>query len=550
MLLHGLGPFADADAALAAQGLAFRIARGLAPRLSAQGGVFVTTQDTGADFGLSCSDLTRALSGGLVGLSRTAGIEWPLAGVKGLDVELGGRAADAVAEAIERELFTGGPDRDVGLAADGRRLVLESVPARAIQPGPVRVDSSSVIVATGGARGVTAACLIALARRARCAFALLGRTALEDEPAAVVGVEGEANLKRALLAAAAASGEKVSPALINSRLSKILANREVQSTLHAIHAAAALAPFGTVRGLVHGAGVIADKLIAEKTDDQFQRVFDTKVAGLNALLAATANDPLTMVCLFSSVAGRCGNAGQCDYAMANQTLNTVALAESRRRPGVLWKSLGWGPWEGGMVTPALKARFEAAGVPLIPLDGGAELFAREVIAGAADEVDVVMGGAPRAEALLPTEAPTERRYDVFVSAASHPYLQDHSIQGVPVVPVVLALEWFARAAQMSAPEFTFVGCRAVKVLKGVRLGDFQRGEWLTVITRKLHNGDGAVLAVELRGATGAVHYRGEAVMASAYPAPSAPSGLTRTLRRERRGHPGLCGRGQRPGLGG
>ena len=98
-----------------------------------------------------------------------------------------------------------------------------------------------------------------------------------------------------------------------------------------------------------------------------------------------------------------------------------------------------------------------------------------------------------------------------------------------MVPVVLALEWFARAAQMSAPEFTFVGCRAVKVLKGVRLGDFQRGEWLTVITRKLHNGDGAVLAVELRGATGAVHYRGEAVMASAYPAPSAPSGLTRTL---------------------
>ncbi|MCK6519654.1 SDR family NAD(P)-dependent oxidoreductase, partial [Myxococcota bacterium] len=360
VLLHGLGPFADANGALTAQGLAFRIARGLAPRLSAQGGVFVTTQDTGADFGLSCSDLTRALSGGLVGLSRTAGIEWPLAGVKGLDVELGARAADAVAEAIERELFTGGPDRDVGLAADGRRLVLESVPARAIQPGPVRVDASSVIVATGGARGVTAACLIALARRARCAFALLGRTALEDEPAAVVGVEGEANLKRALLAAAAASGEKVSPALINSRLSKILANREVRSTLQAIHAAGARAVYiaadvndparlslalaevrrslGPITGLVHGAGVIADKLIAEKTDDQFQRVFDTKVAGLNALLAATANDPLSMVCLFSSVAGRCGNAGQCDYAMANQTLNTVALAESRRRPGVLWKS--------------------------------------------------------------------------------------------------------------------------------------------------------------------------------------------------------------------
>ena len=78
---------------------------------------------------------------------------------------------------------------------------------------------------------------------------------------------------------------------------------------------------GPVTGLVHGAGVIHDKRIAEKTSAQFDSVFDTKVLGLEALLDATANEPLRFLCFFSSVAARGGNIGQSDYAMANEALN-------------------------------------------------------------------------------------------------------------------------------------------------------------------------------------------------------------------------------------
>ncbi|WP_410959140.1 KR domain-containing protein, partial [Salmonella sp. 6084] len=88
----------------------------------------------------------------------------------------------------------------------------------------------------------------------------------------------------------------------------------------------------------------------KKTLDGYDRVFETKVGGLCALLDATAGDSLKLVCLFSSVAARSGNVGQSDYAMANEILNKVALAEQARRgPGCLVRALGWGPWDSGMV---------------------------------------------------------------------------------------------------------------------------------------------------------------------------------------------------------
>ncbi len=138
--------------------------------------------------------------------------------------------------------------------------------------------------------------------------------------------------------------------------------------------------------------MLADKRIVDKTDEQFQAVFDTKVEGLRSLLAATADDPLQLLCLFSSVAARTGNAGQADYAMANEILNKVAVAErARRGTSCIVKSYGWGPWAGGMVGPALQERFESMGVAVIPLDVGARMFVDEIASPQTDQVEVVLG---------------------------------------------------------------------------------------------------------------------------------------------------------------
>ena len=89
--------------------------------------------------------------------------------------------------------------------------------------------------------------------------------------------------------------------------------------------------WGPIAGLVHGAGVLADKLIAELTPERFEAVFSTKVEGLEALLDATRKDPLRFIALFSSVAARNGNPGQAAYAMANEVMNRVAHAEAAKR---------------------------------------------------------------------------------------------------------------------------------------------------------------------------------------------------------------------------
>ena len=71
---------------------------------------------------------------------------------------------------------------------DGRRVVLRSVEAP-VQSARLRLSDGDVVVASGGARGVTAATLIALASCARLRFVLLGRTTQAAEPAECAGIE-------------------------------------------------------------------------------------------------------------------------------------------------------------------------------------------------------------------------------------------------------------------------------------------------------------------------------------------------------------------------
>ena len=411
-------PGDDTRSATAVNREAFACARAVAGELSSGAGVFVTVQDTGGDFGLSGAEAAGAWAAGLPGLAKTVAIEWPGVHAKAIDLERRGETA-LLANRLAEEILFGGDEIEVGLRADGERVTVTTAAAdlQTVTPATGRIASGVVLVASGGARGVTAASLVELARAIRPRVALLGRTALSVEPDWAIGLVTTEAMQKVLVKRLREQGQTVTPREIQKRTEAVLHTREIRATLEDIKRAggeglylevdigdgnsvrAALgrvrAQWGPIQGLIHGAGVLADKPLAQKTDEQFQRVFDTKVEGLRNLLEATAEDPLEMICLFSSVAARVGNAGQSDYAMANEVLNKVAAAEARRRgAGCVVKSLNWGPWEGGMVTPALKHHFEGMGVPLIPLDWGARRFAQEMIYGRDRAIEVVFGGDP------------------------------------------------------------------------------------------------------------------------------------------------------------
>ncbi len=381
-----------------------------APALRRDGAAFfVTVSRMDGAFGLGDLDPDRdPVDGGLAGLAKTAALEWPEVRCKAIDLGRDWADAEEAADALTNEVLLAGP-AEVGLSRSGTRILECILRPLAAVNGAAPFGRGDVIVATGGARGVTAVAAVALARAYRPMLVLLGRSpAPEEEPDWLAPLHAEAEIKRAL--GMRLNGD-ATPRMIGEQYHRLAAQRETRRTLERIHAAGGRAVYisvdvrdaaataealrrvraehGPVRGLVHGAGVLADALIADKTEEQFDRVYATKVVGLRNVLAALPHDELRGLALFSSSTARFGRAGQVDYAIANEVLNKTAQRFARLLPRCRVVSVNWGPWDGGMVTPALRKLFEEEGVGLIGLEAGAEYLVRELARPADPAVEVV-----------------------------------------------------------------------------------------------------------------------------------------------------------------
>jgi len=454
------------------------------------GAFFSTVSRLDGAFGFDTgSILTDPLSGGLAGLSKTAAREWPDVTCKAIDL---GPFSDThvAAQAVADELFQVGP-LEVGLKPDGRvTLVQCDLPAAAPAAPPPPLQPGDVVVVTGGGRGVTAATAIALAKAYRPLLILLGRSPEPlHEPAWLTTLTGESAIKRAILEQ---SPGKLHPKEIEERYQSVIAGRELKETLAGIEAVGGRALYrsldirtteavndllqeirrehGPIRGIVHGAGVLADRLIGDKTLDQFTQVYSTKVVGLRTLLAATCGDDLRFIALFGSTTGRFGRSGQVDYAVANEVLNKLAQAESRKRPACRTVCMNWGPWDGGMVTPALKKVFSGEGIGLISLAAGGDLLAREI--GATDAPVEVIALADSAGSSLSTTAPSpakplEEAYSLTLTVADYPFIRSHVIDGKAVLPMAMIVEWLAHGALHGNPGFRFHGFNNLRICKGV-----------------------------------------------------------------------------------
>ncbi|ABW14966.1 Beta-ketoacyl synthase [Parafrankia sp. EAN1pec] len=270
--------------------------------------------------------------------------------------------------------------------------------AAAAPPG---LDRSGVVLLTGGARGITARTALALAGATGCAVELVGRTPVPDAPEdeATAGALDAPALRRALIATGVRR-----PAEIEARIGRILAEREIRATLAALREVAAsvryhpidvrdvtavagvvadvYARHGRLDGVVHGAGVLEDRLLRDKSPESFDRVFRTKVDGARALLDALRPD-VGFVVLFGSVAGVFGNRGQVDYAAANDALDALAHTASARFAGRV-VSVDWGPWGTdtaagrGMVSAELSREYARRGIGLIDPGEGVAALLREL----------------------------------------------------------------------------------------------------------------------------------------------------------------------------
>jgi NAD(P)-dependent dehydrogenase (short-subunit alcohol dehydrogenase family) len=408
---------------------------------------------------------------------------------------------------------------------------------------------SEVVLASGGARGITARCVVELARRYGWRFVLLGRTATDDPLPDWVDVGmPEAETKRRL---AVELGAGARPAAIQERYEQLRAQLEIEATLAAVRDAGGRAEYvradvaepglrerlapaiarhgGVVAGIVHGAGAIADRPLEHKRAGDFDRVFGPKARGLRALLEAVEPGGLRFVALFSSAAGYYGNPGQADYALANEVLNKAAHRLRSLLPGCRVVAFDWGPWGGGagMVSPALERRFEERGVGLLPPEIGASVVVEALSPEAAPATQLVVGARLPPPPPSLGAAPLGHRIVRRLGEASNPFLGDHVIGGRPVLPVTCAVAWIADACEGCCPGLRAVRLEDCRVLKGVVLEGEEAELTLELTeTARSNGGDELRVRAEITGRAGErshLHYRADVVLArEPPPAPHRP----------------------------
>ncbi len=379
---------------------------------------------------------------------------------------------------------------------------------------------------------------------------MLGRSPASDAlDGGFANCHDEVEVRRLLLTRSDPNG---SPRAIAEQARQVIAQREIRRNLSRIAEAGSPAiyrsvdvrdqatvrrtiawardEFGPVRGLIHGAGILADRRISDQTDAQFQQVFDTKVEGLNHLFDAIDPEALGFLALFSSSTARFGRAGQVAYAAANEYLNKWAQQAALRLPHCRVVSFNWGPWAGGMVTDTLRPIFEKEGLTLIPTETGAKLVIDE-IAGSPQgraPVEMVVLAEPAAPAdslsapssstvVTPTCQKPQLAFRRTIDLEALPILADHVIDGHAVLPMALILEWAVEGALHRNPGLVMCGVDELRLFKGVILNGLEPATVDILVAKAVRRGAEFVVPVELRGmlenGREIVHARADVILA-------------------------------------
>ena len=507
----------------------FYLLRELAAELRDAGLILAATA-LGGTFGRVTASGTLTAQGGAVGLLKSLREEWPGVRVKAVDLDLS-QTAEEQAQQLVTELRLPAGRIEVGYP-QGVRTEFRTQPAPLEPPLPTRgmLDPDWVILATGGARGITAAILEGLAVQG-LTLVLVGRSPepMPEEPG-LAAIATDKGLRAHFIAAVRAKGLTVRPVEIDRQVDRVLRARELQTNLARLRSLGAridyqvadvrdpmaisallkgiYARYGRLDGVIHAAGIIEDRLLVDKTTESWERVFDTKADTAWLLATALRPEQLRFLVFFSSVAGRYGNRGQTDYAAANELMNRLAWSLSQRWAAwpVRVAAINWGPWAGsGMVSAATQALFEARGVvPIQPLLGRS-FFLDEILRAPAESVEIIAGEGPwesheaevatldsltemttldaamgkgvAAWPLLgenPLQEPGPKgdlRMYRTLSLANDPYLTEHLIDGTPVLPAAVALEFMAEAAAEYWPDWEVEAITDVRQLSGIRLTD-------------------------------------------------------------------------------
>ena len=367
--------------------------------------------------------------------------------------------------------------------ASGQRLVRRLRMTSTKTPRPqVALNQDSVIVASGGARGVTAVMLESLARQYGCRIFALGRSPLEQGPAGLSLEEQESwfyekfmeehpdkkptEMKWAFEKAqarweAAATIDHLNRVggTVEYLQVDVTDEAQVQQAVHQIHSR-----YRRIDMLLHGAGVQKSMLLQDRTLADFRRTYSVKVTGLKNLVSAAQQQIgfLPAVHALTSAYSIFGNDGQHDYCAANETMDRLCDM-TNRDPNTNWSTIAWLAWDGIGMTRGSEYRILAEQRKLSGVDAptGQRVF-RDVISGKTGAaINVPVSEAEQVQYQLLTAPPVDMgsnpaTIEIPIDLANVGCLPHHVVHGTPTLPGAWIVDYFVQAALQLRPDAALI----------------------------------------------------------------------------------------------
>jgi acyl transferase domain-containing protein/acyl carrier protein/NAD(P)-dependent dehydrogenase (short-subunit alcohol dehydrogenase family) len=531
--------------------LLFAAMKTLYAGIGAPGTFLVTATRLGGMHGYDEAGAFDPLGGAVTGFAKAFKREKGEATVKAVDFEPS-RKTSALADLLIGETLGDPGAVEIGYR-DGRRYAIGLSERPAADGGGLTLDKDTVFVVTGAAGSIVSAITADLAGASGGTFYLLDMTP-EPDPAdgdlARLRSDRE-GLKRDIFERLKAGGERVTPVMVDRELAALERRAAALDAIRAVQGSGGTAHYrsldlmdaeavgrvmeeirqshGRVDVLLHAAGLEISRAIPDKAQEEFDRVFDVKSAGWFHLLSGAGDMPLRAAVVFSSVAGRFGNAGQTDYSSANDLLCKCVSHFRSSRPDSFGIAIDWTAWSGiGMASRgSIPTIMKQAGIDMLAPEAGIPVVRRELTGGTRGEV--VIG---QRLGIMVTEFDPEGGLDVdaegalapllagrgvmigevkgmglysgltvetTLDPAQQPFLYDHQIDGTPVLPGVMGIEGMAEAARLLFPDLFIGGVEEVTFLAPFK---FYRNQprTVTLSARYAVDGEDVVADCSLVGA--------------------------------------------------
>jgi malonyl CoA-acyl carrier protein transacylase len=482
--------------------LLYTTMRQLFDPISSKETFLVSATRLGGQHGYDENGAYAPLGGAVAGFTKSYKREKPDCHVKVVDFEKG-RKTSSYADQIIAETLNDPGTVEVGYKNNQRWTIgLEEKIVENPDSG-MTLNKESVFVITGAAGSITSAITADLAQASGGIFYLLDLAPKPDaaNPDLIKFSTDKEGLKRDIFQRLKESGKRATPALVDKELAGLEREYSALSAIQAVEKAGGKAhyfslnlldhkavaqvisqikkEYGQIDILLHAGGLEISRSLADKEPGEYDLVFDVKSTGWFNLLSAIGDMPLGAAVVFSSIAGRFGNAGQTDYSAANDLLCKSISNFRTTRPNTRGIAFDWTAWGGiGMaVRGSIPSIMKAAGIDMLPPEAGIPMIRRELTSGdnrgeflVAQSLGIMMqefdetGGLAietvKKQAINGIMSGSVKSMGIYSGLViesifdpkEQPFLYDHQINGTPVLPGVMGIEAMSEAAKYLYPK--------------------------------------------------------------------------------------------------